>query len=180
MLDARRSRRLGGSALYVAAATLIVVTGMLPTGAGWARWVGPDLLLDLTLAWVLRRPDQVPALLIALVFLLADLLTLRPPGLRAAIVVTATEAARLREHRWRDQRFLVEWLRVAVLMAGVMVADRVIQTAFFVPAALSPRAPLGQDVVALIATAGAYPLVVAAARALLGLRRMAPGEAEAG
>ena len=80
---------MAGSALYVAAALVIVMAGLLPLGPGWVRWTGPDLLLALTFAWVLRRPDQAPVLLVAAVFLLADLLTLRPPGLRAARSVMA-------------------------------------------------------------------------------------------
>ena len=44
-----------------------------------ARWPGPDLIaVRLTLAWVLRRPDYVPALLIALVVLVEDLLLHAP------------------------------------------------------------------------------------------------------
>ena len=171
---------MAGSALYVAAALVIVMAGLLPLGPGWVRWTGPDLLLALTFAWVLRRPDQAPVLLVAAVFLLADLLTLRPPGLRAALVVVASESARLREHRWRDRTFLFEWLRVAILMGAIMVADRVVQTVFFVPPALAPRVPLGQDMIRLIATVAVYPLVAGAARVLLGLRRMAPGESDLG
>ena len=41
--------------------------------------------------------------------------------------------------------------------------------------ALAPLPPLGQDILRLIATLAAYPLVVVVLRAF-GLRRAAPGE----
>ena len=43
--------------------------------------IGPDLLIAFAFAWSLRRPEYVPSLLLALLFLLADLLLQRPPGL---------------------------------------------------------------------------------------------------
>ena len=48
-------------------------------------------------------------------------------------------------------------------------------TLFVIPPALAPLPPLGQDILRLIATLAAYPLVVVVLRAF-GLRRAAPGE----
>ena len=48
------------------------------------------------------------------------------------------------------------------------------------PQTLAPMPPLGQDILRLIATVAAYPLVVWVARTLAGLRRAAPGETEPG
>ena len=89
---------------------------------------------------------------------------------------TRLQAARLREQRWREQPFLLEWLRVGTLVLGMMMADRLLQAAFFVPDAMSPRPPLGQALLHVIATVAAYPLVVLAARVVAGLRRARPGE----
>ena len=168
-----RPRQLLGQTLYVLAALLLVAGALLPLSPGRIAWPGPDLLAALTLAWVLRRPEQVPVLVVAGVMLAADILLFRPLGLGAAIAVVATEVARHHQHRWRAQGFLVEWMRVAILMGMMVLAERVIRTLFLVPATLAPLPPLGQDMLRLIATVGAYPLVVAVL-ATLGLRRAAP------
>ena len=114
-------------------------------------------------------------LVIAALMLVADILFLRPIGLTAALAVVATEAARHREARWRAQGFLVEWLRVAILLGLMVLGVRVVSTLFLIPPALAPLPPLGQDILHLIATVAAYPLVVAVLH-ILGLRRAAPGE----
>ena len=64
------------------------------TGLDLATWPAPDLMLALTLAWVVRRPDLLPAPLIAAYFFVEDILMMRPPGLWALIVLGATEFLR--------------------------------------------------------------------------------------
>src|SRR5687768_7384614 len=105
-----------GTVLFCAAMAVLLFLRLLPLSAGTARLPGPDLGLCLALAWVLRRPDQLAAPVIALVFTLQDIILFQPLGLWPAIVLIGTEAARLREARWRDGPFMVEWLRVAVLI----------------------------------------------------------------
>ena len=165
-------RRLAGGSVYVLIACGILFLRLLPLSPGRVPWPGPDLLLCLTFAWVLRRPEQVPTLIIATVILIEDLLVMRPLGLWAAMVVIGTEAARTREARWREQPFVVEWLRVAMLMAAMMAAARLVMVVV-----LLPVPPLGQVLLHWLASVTAYP-VVAFAGMLLGLRRAAPGEAE--
>ncbi|MBB1499300.1 rod shape-determining protein MreD [Paracoccus sp. MC1862] len=174
-----RHRQLLGLTLYLLASLALIVVALLPLAPGRIGWPGPDWLLALTFAWVLRRPEQVPVLAIAAVMLIADILTLQPPGLGAALAVMATEVARQRQQRWRDQGFLVEWLRVAMLMGLMVLAERVIRTVFLVPPTLAPLPPPGQDVLRLIATIGAYPLVAGMLSAL-GLRRSRRGAFELG
>jgi len=174
MLAPSRHRQLLGLTLYLLSALALIVIALLPLAPWRIGWAGPDWLVALTFAWVLRRPEQVPVLAVAAVALVADILTLQPPGLGAAIAVVATETARRRQQRWRDQGFLVEWLRVAMLMVLMVLAERTIRTLFLIPPTLAPLPPLGQDVLRLIATIGAYPLVVATLAAL-GLRRNRPG-----
>lgn len=177
MLAPARHRQLIGLTLYLLSALALIVLALLPLAPGRIGWPGPDLLAALTLAWVLRRPEQVPVAAIAVVVLVADLLTLDPPGLGAALAVVATEAARRRQQRWRAQGFLVEWLRVATLMMLMVVAERTIRTVFLVPSSLAPLPPLGQDILRLIATIAVYP-PVAGLLALVGLRRGGRGDLE--
>ncbi|MBV0893128.1 rod shape-determining protein MreD [Paracoccus sp. Z118] len=174
MIDPTRRRQVTGTTLYVVLGLGIIILRLLPLAPGEVSWPGPDVLLCLTLAWAVRRPEQLPVLVIAALFLIENLLLLRPIGLWAAIVVVGTEAVRARERRWRDQPFLVEWLRIGVLVLGMMMTDRLLQLVFFVPGEMSPRPPLGQALMQVIATIAAYPVVVLAARWLVGLRRAAP------
>ena len=98
---------------------------------------------------------------------------MRPLGLWTAIVVLATEAARHREHRWRELPFMIEWLRVAVLIALIVLANRFAMALFFV------QIPsLGQVILQYLATIIAYPVVVVVSRWTLGLRRVDYIEAE--
>lgn len=166
MIKAVRRQRLGGRALFIALFLAILFSRLLPLNPGRAIWPGPDLVLCLTLAWILRRQDQVPVLIVAGLFLIEDIVLLRPPGLWTALVVLGTEAARLREGRWRELPFMVEWLRVATLVAMMMLANRVALALFFVP-----LPPLGQVIMQCIATVAAYPLVAGLLRWPLGLRR---------
>lgn len=173
MVEVATRQMLTGAALFAACFLAILMMRMLPLSAGFAGWPGPDLGLCLALAWVLRRPDQLPALLIVALFLFEDLMLWRPIGLWAAIVLAGTEAARSREPRWRDQSFLIEWLRVSILITGMVLGYRVVQVLF-----LLPVPALGQVILQLLATIMAYPAVVVAARWLVGLRRISPADAE--
>ncbi len=173
MIGPAARARLTGLALYVLMAFILLFLRLLPVSPGAISWPGPNLLLALTLAWVLRRPDQVPALAIALVTLVEDLVLLRPPGLWAAVMLLGSEAARNREARWRELGFVVEWLRVSMLMGAMMLANRTITIMV-----LLPVPPLGMVLLQLIATIAAYPAVVLFGRLCLGLRRMSMAEAD--
>lgn len=162
-----------GSALFTLGMAFLLFCRLLPLSAGQTGWPGPDLGICLGFAWVLRRPDQLPAPVIAAVFLVEDILLMRPIGLWAVVMLLGTEAARLRENRWRDQSFMVEWLRVAALIGAMMLGYRIVSLLF-----LLPVPSLGQVVLQYLATIAAYPLVVFAARWLFGLRRVSPTEAE--
>jgi rod shape-determining protein MreD len=161
-------------ALYAGLAVALLFLRLLPLGTPAGNWPGPDLLLCLTFAWVLRRPDYTPVLLIAAVILLEDLLLLRPPGLWAAIVVLATEFLRRRGALAREISFAVEWLMVATVMAAAMLGYRLVLLL-----AMLPQVSLGQAIIQLVASILCYPLVVGASRLALGVRKPATGEVDA-
>lgn len=173
MIEAASRQQIVGMLLFCACMALLLLMRLLPLSSGFTGWPGADLALCLTFVWVLRRPAQIPALLIVAIFLFEDLILYRPPGLWTAFALMATEAARLREPRWRDQPFMLEWLRVGILMGMMMLGYRIVQILF-----LLPVPSLGQVLLQFIATLAAYPLVVFAARWLIGLRRISPAEAE--
>ncbi|MDO5646940.1 rod shape-determining protein MreD [Paracoccus sp. (in: a-proteobacteria)] len=160
-----------GSALFLACYGVILFLRLLPLSGGPVIWPGPDTGLALIFAWVLRRPDQLPAAVIVLAVVIEDILLLRPLGIWALFTLLAAESARLREHRWRDQSFMIEWLRVAILMAGMVVGYRVVLFVFMVP-----LPALGPVLLNYLATVAAYPVVVFVARWLIGLRRASQAE----
>lgn len=173
MVEGPGRQALIGSAVFVLCMGLLLFLRLLPLSNGMVGWPGPDIGVCLVFAWVLRRPDQIPAVVIVLVFLLEDILLMRPLGLWAVLVLLGSEAARLREPRWREQAFMVEWLRVAILIGAMMLGYRVVLLLF-----LLPVPALGQMILQYLATLAAYPVVVFIARWTIGLRRISASDAE--
>ncbi len=138
------------------------------------RWIAPDLLLLLTLAWVARRPSFAPALVIAAIFLLADLLFQRPPGLWAGLVLILSEILRSRARTFRTLPFWIEWSTVAFGITVITMINR-----FTLSMVLVPQAPMGLTLLQMALTIAAYPLVVFVSYALFGVNRPAPGEVDA-
>ena len=170
MADPVNTRRWMYRALWSVLALAIMMVALLPLHPGPGRLPFPDVLLLMTLAWVLRRPDHVPALAVAAVFLAADFLYLRPPGLWAALAVLATELIRAREPGWRDLPFGAEWALIAGIMAAMTLANAGVLALLVVD-----QPPIGVLLLHLVLTVLIYPLA-AGALAALGIRRSAPGD----
>lgn len=157
--------------LLIAAATMLA--RMLPLSLPAPTWPGPDLLLALTMAWVLRRPSHLPAVAIALVFLIEDLFLMRPPGLWALIVLAGTEFLRRRQSVVREMNLVLEWGLVAMMMMAMLVANRLVLVIVF-----SPREPIDLSLWKLVVTVLAYPVVVFVLQVLLRVRKPATGEVD--
>lgn len=192
MVDPRTASLWGYRTLFLGLAALIIFMGLLPLSAlpsAWPLpdavlgyfpdwlypydWPGFDLLLVLTLVWVLRRPDFVPLLLVALVFLVDDLLSFRPPGLWTAIVLLGTEFLRARESSTRALPFWSEWVMVAMVVGAMSLSYRLILALFMVP-----QVALGAQLLYVLTTVAAYPVVASVTHYGLGLYRAAPGEVD--
>lgn len=174
MADTAPSTVWGFRCLYVVIAAALLFLRLLPLGSEAGSWPGPNLLCAMTFAWVLRRPDYVPALLIAVVILLEDMLTMRPPGLWAAVVVVAAEFLRGRASLTREVSFVLEWLIVSIVMAASVLAYRLILSLVMLP-----QVSLAQSLVQLVLTVLCYPLVVGVSRLAFGVRKPATGEVDA-
>jgi rod shape-determining protein MreD len=157
--------------LFLALALLLLFMRLLPLGYAPGALPGPDLLICLILAWIVRRPDFLPMPLIMLVILVEDLILMRPPGLWTAIVVVATEFLRGRIALTRELNFLVEWALVSGVMLGMMLAYRLALGVAFVP-----QAPFGFAIVQVLWSIALYPLVVGLSRLVFDLRKPAMGE----
>ena len=160
-------------AIFVAIAVALAFAQLLPLHPGPGRVPGPDVLVLIAFSWVVMRPEFVPVWLLAAVFLVADILFMRPPGLWTALVIVGSEFLRVRSFALRDASFFVEWLLVAGVIFGMTLANTVVLTLFMVE-----QPTLGLTLIRLIATIMAYPLIVILAGRAFGLRKIAPGEVD--
>jgi rod shape-determining protein MreD len=159
--------------LFLALCAALITARLLPLGLGDRGLPGPDLLLALTFAWLLRQPAVVPLASIVLVFLAADFLFQRPPGLWTALAVVASESLRRRRLQMTEFPFLVEWGAIAVAVTGMVLAERVILWMLF-----ADLPSLGLSLTHGIVTVAIYPLVVAVSKFVFRLRKLGPAELE--
>jgi len=191
MIDAASREVWLHRALFVAIALGLLFWRLLPLpspmmadcggSAAWCRftvWLmrmpGPDLLLCVIFAWMMRRPDYLPVILIAAVVLLEDMILMRPPGLWSAIVLIASEFVRVRVALTRELNFGVEWLLVAGLMLAMLVIYRLAFAMVMVP-----QAGFGFAMLQVVWSVIFYPLVVFLSRYVLDLHKPAMGEIDA-
>ena len=160
-------------AVFLLLCAILILARLLPLGLGESGIPGPDLLLALTFAWLLRQPAVVPLAMIVGVFLLADLLFQRPPGLWTALAVVATESLRRRRLQMTEFPFLVEWGAITGAVAFMVLAERVALLLLFV----DPPS-LGLSLAHGIVTIAIYPLVVAVSKFVFGLRKLGPADLE--
>lgn len=158
-------------ALYPALALLLIFIHLLPLQIMPSRLAGPDVLTTLTLCWALRRPDYVPALSIALVMLLADLLFQRPPALWAMLVLLAAEFLKSRGRHVRENTFAAEWAAFgAALLVITLLYQLTLAILIIMPGMLS------LSVMQYAMSVAVYPLVAAVSYLAFGVRRSTPGE----
>ncbi|MEM7718202.1 MAG: rod shape-determining protein MreD [Pseudomonadota bacterium] len=151
---------------YLLFTIVLIFLQLLPLHPGPGRLPGPDVLLLVTLAWTILRPALLPVWLIVPVFLIAELLLMQPPGLWTALTVMACEFLRVRRAPLKTTPFVMEWLLVAAVIAGMIVVNTVILNLFAVP-----QPAFGLTVIRMIFTILAYPVVVVLAGRALGLTK---------
>lgn len=171
MISPATLHRWGYSALFAAVAALVVFLRILPTGGDAGGWPPPDFIVLAGFAWVAQRPDYVPVVLFAGLLLVTELLFLRPPGVASGLAVIGLEAMRARAGLLRERGFLSEWITVGVILALMLVGERILLATFFVDQPGFTLAVRGYFVNIV-----AYPAVVALSIWGLRVRRLAPGE----
>jgi len=166
MSDRHLSASLAAWAGFVALATVMVLVKLLPLGLSAGGWPAPDLLMCLLVAWMIRRSDLLPMPLVAAVFLWADMMLMRPPGLWAALAVVASEWMRRRQRTLRTVPLVAEPGLLAVLMVFMVLCQWAVLTLLLVD---QPR--LGLQLLQVPVTVLAYPAMAALLQLGLGLRR---------
>jgi rod shape-determining protein MreD len=174
MTEVARLDVLGHLGLWLAVVLASFFLRILPIDLSPGGFPGPDLLLVLTMAWVLRRPTHLPALAIAVVFLIEDLLLLRAPGLWALMVLAGTEFLRSRTAVVREVTFLLEWAMVAGVLTAMTLGYRLVLAIVMVP-----QDPLDLSLLRLGFTVASYPVVVLVLHFVLRVRKPATGEVDA-
>lgn len=166
MGSAPLTRMVLGPGLFILLAAGLLLTRLLPLSGTGGGWPGPDLLLCLSIAWVMRRPDLLPVWAVAAVALLGDLLLQRPPGLWAALLVLGTEFARWRSQPGQSLPIAGEMSLFAGLCAALICINWLVLTAFMVP-----QVSLGNALAQVPPTVLAYPVVLLVLVQVLGVRR---------
>lgn len=161
-------------ALFLGIVVLSLFIRLLPLGQDLNPWPRPDLLVCLTFAWVLRRPDYLPALMIGAVFFVEDLLLLRPPGLWALMVLLGSEFLRRRVGLLREVTIVLEVAIVSAVLLVMTLAYRIVLAIVMVP-----QAPLGLSLGQFIVTVAVYPVVVLVSHYVFQVRKPATGEVDA-
>ncbi|CTQ48702.1 hypothetical protein [Jannaschia donghaensis] len=157
-------------AIFAMLCAAIVFFALLPFGAGEGGVPGPDLIVCLMAAWILRRPDYVPVWLLLIVLILADVLLMRPLGLWTLILILMSEYLRRRVDHTEALPF---WSEAGLVAACITAAYLVDHLALVLLLAETPPV-LGQGLHAL-ATIVFYPATAVFSQ-VIGVRRLAPGE----
>jgi rod shape-determining protein MreD len=173
MNEPLRFETLANMGLWLLIAAVLTLARLLPLSVPGAGLPGPEILVALTLAWVLRRPAHVPALAVVAVFLAEDLLLMRPPGLWALAMLAGTEFLRRRQSVVREMNLLLEWAMVAATLVAMTIAYRLALILV-----MAPRPPLDLSVVKLVFTVLIYPVVVMLLQTVLRVRKPATGEVD--
>ncbi len=171
MVDPRTLRRIAYALLFSGLCLLLMLYRILPISIEAGGIPAPDLMLCLLIAWVLRRPRWVPTLLIAAVFLTADLIFMRPPGLWAGLVVIAAEYLRHQNHSTSELTFANEMILVSGTILAITVANRVILSVTMVD-----QLSLVLTVQQFATTLMAYPFVALVSHIVFGVRKLSPTE----
>ncbi len=159
--------------LFAGLSALVIMLHLLPLSTLPARWAPPDLMLAFTCAWVLRRPDYAPLILVAAVFFMADLLLQRPPGLLAALVVIGCNYLETRAAALKEASFIGEWLAVCLTITAITVTNRVVLMVLAVD-----QAQLSLTLIQMLLTMVFYPIAAGVTHYGLRVRKLAPGDAE--
>ncbi len=157
--------------LFASLALAAILVQMVPLGVGAGGVAMPDLLLLLAAAWTVRRPADMPLLLSAGLFLLADLMLHRAVGLWAFLSLMLVEALAVQRDTVHQRPFPVEWGAFAAALAAAMTFRELV-----LRMTLVERPALDMVLVHYAATVLAYPAVVLALRTLFGVRAPRPAE----
>jgi len=166
MNNISRTRLFTMYLIYLGITFLILFFQLIPLNLFPEAWVGPDILLGVTHAWVTRQPDFVPILLVTVSFLLADFLLQRPPGLFALLVVIGTEYIKSHVNGLRYASFIEEWITAGFAITFIIVAFWCVQAVVGIG-----QAPFTMSLLHIVATIITYPAILLGSHIFFGIRK---------
>lgn len=159
--------------VFMGLALVVMFFHLIPLDTVPRQWAPPDLIMGFCFAWALRRPEFVPALVVAAILLLADLLFHRPPGLMALLVLVGCEYLKSHRTGLPDASFTGEWASVALAVVAITLIYRLVLGVLLVP--VPSLAPTLSQVLLTIAV---YPILALITQSALGVRRSTLPEAQ--
>ena len=175
MAELHARRILAWRVAYVLIGLAVIFYRILPLETGTPGLPGPDFILCITLAWVLRQPASVPLGLILFLFLIGDFLLQRPPGLLTAFAVMGSEFLRSRRAGIAETPFLFEWAVVSGAILAIVLGQRVVLWML-----VADQPSLGLSLMEGLATIVIYPLVVLVSKFILRMDRLPAVDLEPG
>lgn len=154
---------------YVVLCLLILFAQLLPFSTAPRSWAGPDLMVALTYAWAVRRPDYVPTALVTAMFLLSDVLLYRPLALWTLVVVVTVVLVKIRREIHDRPVLPVEFVNFTLTYIMVNLCYRFILGIFFVE-----TAPIFLTLTQIVSTVAAYPVIVGLTHFVFGIRFPTP------
>ncbi|MCY4542013.1 MAG: hypothetical protein OXB95_06405 [Rhodobacteraceae bacterium] len=160
-------RGLANAAQFSAVAVLSIlatVVDIQPATPLSGSFNFPNLVYCLICAWIIRSPRNAPALVVAALFLLLEVIYGLPPGLWTALMLVATELLRSVSPRLGSYSFVAEWAFVCLLFSLALLLYQLALLLTFAQAMTTVAMTKY-----IVSTALCYPL--AAAIASLVVRR---------
>ena len=93
----------------------------------------PDLLTCLIFAILINRPKLFPPHMVLLIYILSDIILMKPIGLYCALIFIAAELIRRFNQFIRKESFLIHWLIFLSCLAAVQVLNISVHKLFFMP-----------------------------------------------
>ena len=157
--------------LFILLGLVSIGMAILPMGLTADSTPFPDLMFFVFAAWVIRRPETAPMLVIAALGLVGDAMMMRPLGLWALMLLLGTEGLRITERAFRDIPFVMEWIYVSGFLIIMVILQNVILLVSF--ADVYDFGTIGWHVLRTILI---YPIVVAVLHWVFRIRAPKPNE----
>ena len=166
MIDRRAATLLLKRMLYIGIGLIIIFYQLLPLKTTPPTWVGPDLLMAITIVYAIRRPAYIPIGSVALLFLFSDFSLHRPQGMMSLFMVIGCEWLKRRSQHLRVATFGVEWLTIALVIIMQAMGSH-----FLLTLTMAPPPPVGLSAMQAMGTILLYPVLTGLAHHLLGIHK---------
>lgn len=174
MKDISPLQLMSRQALFILLGLAVIGFRIVPFEMHAGKMPWPDLFYCITMVYVIRRPEWVPVWAVFIVFFLRDILTLAPLGLGTMLMIFATEVVRTNVQAFREYFFGIEWMWIAGLFAGITVAQNIALGFVF-----ADGPPLLDQLLLILLTGLAYPVIVGIMQFGFGMTQPQPGELDA-